>query len=379
MTYHYVGDKYWPGGYPPGDWCTGINEWGVLVISNAQSSKESPLPAGEGVSWCDMTQVPMERAKSAREAVNILGGLIDTYGVGGDFAESCWVCADQHEVWYLEGSLRHWVARKVRDKELLPICNRYVIGSDFDLASKDVVSYAVAQGWYDPSSHTKFSWKDVYGRPTTQSNPRFINREARIAELFGAKWGNITSKDCFAVARDHYAVDSPLYAYPPHMLGKNANKPLCSSSVCFSVVYSVKQKLPSDIGVMMWYAMAAPCSNVYMPIYAGTTELPDVYTMDLTSAADPTSAWWHFKTLMDDVDLNYAVRNPHVRAAWAEFESRQFTTTPMLEAVAARLYRHGNKANKAAALDLLTDYSNNQMMKAYDMAKTLDDWVIAQP
>ncbi len=370
VTYRHIGDLYWPGGYPPGDWCTGLNEFGVTLISNAQNSKEEALPPNTGVSFCDVTEVPMERATTAQQAVEVLGGLIDTYGMAGAWADSCWVVADQNEAWYVEGSLRHWVARRVGDDEILPITNRYLIGTEWDLASDDLIEYAVAQGWYVPTGGEPFSWKDVYGVPSTQNSPRLINREARIIELLEPKWGAITPKDCLEAMRDHYG-DTDMYSYPPHE-ASGAIKPICSSSSCFGVVYHMRSWLPTEIGALMWYRMAASCSGVSIPIYAGTTEFPEVYTMENTDEYDPVSAWWHFKSLMDKVDEDYANLNPHVRKAWYRFEEKELKQTPQLEERALKAYESGNLQLMEK---LLTRYTRTRLNVAYNLAEALNHWI----
>ena len=299
VTFRHIGHRYYEGCYPPStsDWSQGCNEFGVSVLCNAMSSKEYALPPSTGVAYCDMTEVPMERATTSREAVEIFTSLIDEYGVGGDWPNCAWVFGDANEVWYVESGVQHWVARKVRDDEILPISNRYNIGTEWDLASDDLITYAVARGWYDPGSGEPFSWKDVYGVPGTQNNTWLIRREARILDMLSPKWGVITPRDLFELSRDHWEGTS-FYHYPPH----EAASPICSRLSNFGMVFQLRAWLPTEIGTLMWYRMGAPCSSVYIPIYLGTMEFPEVYTTDVTSGYDPESAWWHFKMLMHYVD-----------------------------------------------------------------------------
>jgi len=95
----------------------------------------------------------------------------------------------------------------------------------------------------------------------------------------------------------------------------------------------------------------------------------------LTDEYDPVSAWWHFKTLMDNVDEDYAALNPHVRDAWYKFEEREFKQVPGVEKRALKAYQSGNidKMNK-----ILTGYTNKMLMEAYNKANALNNWVLAQ-
>jgi dipeptidase len=370
ITYRRIGNLYWPGGSPPGDWVTGLNEFGVTLVSNAEKSKETDLPPNTGLSFCDITEVVTERARTAREAVESMGRLIDTFGMGGPWANSCWVMADQKEVWFMEASLRHWVARKVGDDEILPISNRYNIGTKYDLSSADVIKYAVEQKWYDPGSGVPFSWKDVYGVPANQDSPRNINREDRIRKLLTAKWGSISIKDCFDLARDHYE-GTELYSYPSHNAPAEI-RPICSGNNLFGAVYQMRSWLPTKIGALMWYRMAAACSGVYVPIYEATTRLPETYTMDLSDKSDPVSAWWRFRNLMNNVDKNYNTLNPNVRKSWSQFEEIELREIPKLEENALKAYQSGdiNLMEK-----LLTDYTYTHLNDAYNTAAALNDEV----
>jgi dipeptidase len=236
-----------------------------------------------------------------------------------------------------------------------------------------VIDYAVAQGWYDPASGVPFSWKDVYGVPATQNNPRLINREARMRELLTPKWGSITVQDCFDLVRDHYE-GTDLYYYPPHK-APSAIRPLCSGTNVFGVVYHMRSWLPTKIGALMWYRMAAACSSAYVPIYEGTTRLPEVYMSDVTDQYDPDSAWWHFKSLMNNVDEDYEALNPQVRKSWQQFEEIELRQTPQVEERALRAYKCGKFELME---ELLTRYTYTHLNAAYNRAWALNEWVLEQ-
>ena len=57
----------------------GMNELGVTMSCNWMYSKEENLP-GKGVRRYAMRQLILERAKTARDAVKLVGDLIDAYG-----------------------------------------------------------------------------------------------------------------------------------------------------------------------------------------------------------------------------------------------------------------------------------------------------------
>jgi len=397
LTFGYVGARYWPEPGPQSDFCSGVNEWGVTITCNGEQSREPLPPAKTGVPWHHLTELPMERARTAREAVELLGWLVDTFGcppnpgfdiIGG---ENSWVVADQSEAWYVECSYRHWVARKVRPDDFLALCNRYSLSTDFDLHSEDVVTYAEEQGWYDPASDEPFSWRDAYGVKAFQDAPVYDYLVGCMHAQLDAKWGEITLEDCFSAMRDHGEgtplapeSGSPNVLPEPEEFDENAPlvawrplRPYCSALTSGSFVYQLRPGLPPEVGVTMWYHMATSCSSVNVPIYPGTPALPEPYTRaDVTDKADDTSAWWRFKSLADNVDQDFSARHDIVASAWAAFERQELSQLPQLEKDALKLLETGD-ADGAKAL--LGDYTVSRLDDAYETAGRLSQGILTSP
>ena len=127
----------------------GLNEYGVAIGNEAVLTRET-LPA-TGLLGMDLVRLGLERSKTAREATEIIGALIERYGQGGsgqydvDF-RYCggFIIADHAEAYVLESSGRQWIARRVEDRAC--ISNRLTIDTG-SLGSADVESYARARGW----------------------------------------------------------------------------------------------------------------------------------------------------------------------------------------------------------------------------------------
>ncbi len=131
----------------------------------------------------------LERAKTARGAIEVITSLIDEYG----FLPSCGgaetlVIADTKEVWSLEifsvgptgiptsgepGAL--WAARRVPDGHITVVPN-YVRIREIDLddpdqmASSNYMKVAIDRGWYDPKSGKPFIWQEAYAPPVTEGS-----------------------------------------------------------------------------------------------------------------------------------------------------------------------------------------------------------------
>jgi dipeptidase len=131
----------------------------------------------------------LERCSSAREAVKLIGGLVERYGFLPSCGGSEALCiADPRELWEMEicgvgpdwtpeigkpGAI--WAARRVPDDHAIVIANyfriREIDPEDPDtLVSPNYMSEAVGRGWYDPQSGRPFVWQEAYAPPAREGN-----------------------------------------------------------------------------------------------------------------------------------------------------------------------------------------------------------------
>ena len=139
-----------------------VNEWGVAIGSNACLSREDPVEdvaargdIVDGGLAFELRMILAERARTAREAVEIATGLLDRYGYNA--SGRCLHIVGPAEAWQLQMVRgKQYVARRVRDDEVAIIANTYSIREvDFDdrenfVCSPRLVEYAVERGWFDP-------------------------------------------------------------------------------------------------------------------------------------------------------------------------------------------------------------------------------------
>jgi len=136
----------------------------------AQRKMENPTPAAK-FDITMLTLIAMERTRTAREAIKIMGELGEKYGYGFTDTGEMLAVADPNEVWIFEimpvGPLwtptsgkpgAVWCAQRIPDDHVSVCPNESRIGEidlkkpDFFMASPNVVSFAVEQGFYDPKS-----------------------------------------------------------------------------------------------------------------------------------------------------------------------------------------------------------------------------------
>jgi len=96
----------------------GANEHGV-VIGNEAVWTTQPC-AGTGLLGMDLLRLGLERAETARTALEIIIDLLSVYGQGGNCAEhfnftyhNSFLIADRKEAWVLETAGKYWAAERV--------------------------------------------------------------------------------------------------------------------------------------------------------------------------------------------------------------------------------------------------------------------------
>ena len=167
-----------------------------LAIGESTCSQRAELdvPFVEGLTRQIMTveqaQVfALERCASARDAVRLIGSLVEKYGFLPSCGGSEALCiADPRELWVMEicsvgpewtpeggkpGAI--WAARRVPDDHVVVIANyfriREIDPKDPDvLASPNYLTEAVARGWYDPKSGRPFIWQEAYAPAIREGN-----------------------------------------------------------------------------------------------------------------------------------------------------------------------------------------------------------------
>ena len=164
-----------------------INEY-QLGIAESTINQRAELAVtretGQQIMTVEQAQVfALQRCKKARAAVQLIGGLMETYGFlpsSGDGGEDL-VIGDPDEAWVMEifgvgpGWSREsgkpgaiWAAQRLGDDQALIIPNWSIIkeinpqDQDNFLVSANYMQAAIARGWYKPAAGRPFIWQDIY-------------------------------------------------------------------------------------------------------------------------------------------------------------------------------------------------------------------------
>jgi dipeptidase len=353
----------------------GMNQWGVTMSCNWMNSKEKER-IEKGIRRYAIRQLILERAKTARQAVEIIGEFIDKYGQA-DWGGLTYNLADTSEAWSVETTSNYWVARRVKDDEIWAVANRFIIGKDYDLSSKNLIKNVIKQGWYKPKIDGRFNFYKAYGKPENMNQFYDIERENRVQILIKHKKGRLSAEDLFEVLRDRYE-GTKKFTLPQSeenwreiSEAKHIPRTIASNLAQSSSVAVLRSGLPIEIGAMMWYAMVNPQFSGYIPLYAGSTTIAKEYSI-LDSANNVNSAWWAFKNLHNQANKNYAKNYPLVNNFWMDNHHKVVNKQKQIEKKVIFLI---NKGEKNKAIDLLSKFSQSQSEDSLHHAKRLLDLI----
>jgi len=404
----------------------GLNEHGVSIAIEF-------LPMRKGLA-CDKGRVGpnsnhwttsliangLLRAKTAREAIRLIGAMIDEYGFLYYRAPSAGVAlpiADGHEAWLMEifgpgqdwtpASRRPggvWCAQRIPDGEVGCSANRSRIGAvdlkdpDHFLASTNIFTLAEELGFWKLG--TRFLWHDVYGGPGDRSNSL---REWRALSLVAPSLGlkvtgdpasdrypfsvkpdrPLTVSKLMDVMRDGYegtqfdltaqaafkVADgrSPLACPwgPPELfdlLGLKPERAICTPTSGYVFVAQLRNNAPKAIGNLLWFAYGPANTSCFIPLYAGVTDLPDAWGHPANfTRIDRQQPQWNFRLVHNLAHrLPYQKAIKDVQAMIRPAEQRYLDLQPDLEQAAVGIFRkHGPKAAEAFLTAYASDCATN--------------------
>lgn len=320
----------------------GLNEYGVAIGNEAVLTRET-LPA-TGLLGMDLVRLGLERSKTAREATEIIGALIERYGQGGSaqYDEDFRYCggfiiADHSDAYVLESSGRQWTAQRVEDRAC--ISNRFTIDSG-SFGSPDLESYARTRGWCDHESESPFDFAAAYSSRNAgkdKSDPLHARgRLARSRELVSRN-GRRTIREMFAILRDHgVRGEMPPVGDPST---RDDSPTLCMHGSAAGTTASMVAEIPApeaDTIPVLWASMAAPCTSIAFPLFVSGT-LPPVLAAGGEQVSSD-SPWWRFRKIQDLVAMAPERLAP---LAWKRFRPLE----------AAMLERCAEVSHQAARLD----------------------------
>jgi dipeptidase len=398
-----------------------------LVIGETTFDGREELENPEGLlSYWDLIGLALQRATTARGAIEVMTGLVDEYGyrsTGESFS-----IGDAHEAWIMEmigsgagGQGAVWVAVRIPDGYMSCHANKARIGEfpmddpENCMYSDNVVSCAVDRGYYDPGADKPFRFCDAYCPPTVE-NRRYCSTRVwsvfrRAAPSLGLSpdyhrgvegaepyplWirpdERLSVADVIALMRDHYegtpydmtvGVDAGPFGNPNRWrpLPWAADSVQCAwersistQQTGFSFVSQSRSWLPDGIGGVLWYGVDDTYTTCYAPLYCCIYEIPRSYAVGKLGEFTWDSAWWAFNLVSNYACLKYSYMIKDVQAVQSELETGFLAIQPAVDATAAGLARTDPDLMKR----YLTDYSVRQAESVVSRWRDLGAYLITK-
>jgi dipeptidase len=388
-----------------------INEHQLSIGECTDKAKVHPEPQpGKRIFYsAELSRVALERCRTAREAVKLMGELIERYGYYG--TGETLVVAEPQEGWVMEmcgydlnGTDGVWVAQRVPDDGFFVAANQFRIrevrkDAEDMMYSKNIFEAAQRKGWWKPEDGL-LDWTRVYGDGEFHHPYYSLRRVWRAQSLVAPSlklpaWvegpftrtypfsiapdQKLTVENIFAMHRDNYEgtefdLTKGLAAGPfgnPNRFEGQAEgvadkegrltplqgefeRPLNIYRCVYAYVNQSRHWLPDAVGGLIWFGPDRPSTAVLMPFYVGAKGLPASIQKADILRFDRESMWTAFNYVANYVMLKYSYMIKDLQAVRDRFEAQAFGMQQEVENQAVDLWTRGDQD---AARQLLTEYS----------------------
>ncbi len=397
-----------------------------LAIGESTFGGRDELQSNNGLIDCQrLVQLMLERCTTARQAIRLADELTAKYG-WNDYGE-CLTIADKKEVWHFEivgpgkgekGAV--WVAQRVPDNHIAVNANASTIKAidlskpDLFMASKNVFEVAEKKGYYNPNKD-QFSFAHIYA-PHSRASMAARRREWRVYDLlapsqhfdpyasdfpFSVKPDTLVSlEDLIMVFQDYYQdtdydmrkhltvadengkqiispLANPFMPYDANKLHKVnggwgwlGERTIARWYTMYGTIIQLRDWLPDNVGGVTWLAMDNIATSIYIPVYAGTTDLPKSYkTPGRTKGYTNQSAWWAFNRMSTLAAQRWGDAHKDVDNTWQPLQSELIDNQANFETSVLKI-KSTKKQNEA-----LTKYTIQWGNKVVDKAWQLGDFI----
>jgi secernin len=306
----------------------GANEKGVAIGNEAVFTKV-PIEKKPGLIGMDFLRLALERADTARAALDVLINLLETHGQSGNcglqhptYYHNSFIIADPQEAWVMETAGKQWAAVKVKD--VYSISNAITIDTEWDLASTGLVDYAVERGWC--KSRQAFSFSGCYTSWLYTHFSQARPRQCRSSALLRGPSGQVDIPKMMSYLRDHGKDAMPEWSPAPSFLDCDVCMHAGFGPVRRSQsVGSMVSRLTPGMQTHWLTGTSAPCTSTFKPVWIDSG-LPDLGPSP-KAEYDAAALWWGHESLHRAVLGEYTTRlaryQPERDALEAEFKRRE--------------------------------------------------------
>ena len=398
------------------------NEHSLFITETTFGGRPELENPNGGIDYGSLIYITLQRAKTAREAINIIVDLANTYGYcssGESFS-----IIDQNEAWIMEligkgpdqkGIV--WVALRIPDGYVSAHANQARITTfpwkdkENCLYAKDVAKFAREKGWFT-GKDADFSFADAYA-PLDFGAMRGC--EARVWAFFRTVAADMDQYEDYAMGhnpnnrmplwvmprekvspkllmdcmRDHYegtkmdmttdigaGGEGCPYRWRP-MYFEVDGVEYCNERATATqqtAFWLVGQARPGKTGIL-WFGTDDAATSPLTPIYVTSTEVPECLkdgNGTMLKYSD-TSMFWITNRVAQFAYLRYNVVGKNVREVVDMWENQMLELIPMMDAKIANVSYKEKKARKVA-----TDFSVETAQALFNVWTNLDKYLMVK-
>ncbi len=392
-----------------------MNEHGLIITETTYGGRHELYNPEGIIDYGSLIYITLQRAKTAREAIDTIVSLANTYGYASE-GESFSI-ADENEAWIMEligkGPGKKgivWVARRVPDGYISGHANQARITTfplndpENTLYAEDVISLAREKGYFNGKDE-EFSFADAYApldfsgmrgcearvwsffRMFTEGMDKYLdyamghNPENRMP-LWVKPTHKLSPKQVFDAMRDHYE-GTPLdmttdigagghalpYRWRPmnfEVDGKTYvnERATATQQTGFWMVGQARKGKTS----ILWFGTDDAATSPLTPIYVNTTEAPECLREGngtMLKYSD-TSMFWITNRVAQFAYLRYDLIGKHVREVIDEWENKALDLVKNIDIAM------GNTPNAKKKAKIATEFSTNAAQGLFDIWANLD-------
>jgi dipeptidase len=357
----------------------GVNEFNLALSAtnsvdvNDAAKKADPL-VDTGVIEADIPTLILPQAKTAREAVELLGKIVSEQGAGEGNGV---LMADPNEAWYMEiGSGHQWVAVRVPQDKYLFVANGMRI-HDVNLedganviASPGLANFVRTHKLLSHVDVKHFNFAQAFGKLGDSYN---VDREwmgqhmltpsakqkvrAEQYPLFMTPDRKIAVSDIARVLRADFK-GTPL----AHR--KDADRPMGVDRTIETHVFELRADMPKALQVLTWQSFGNRSGAVLVPMYENAMKDVPAVLRSGSDVYENHSAYWAFRANGTLAQTNSAKYAP-VMAAW---QQRMEETFQGQQAAVDGMLKNLSRESPAAAVGFANQWSNGNMLWAVQSA-----------
>lgn len=412
-----------------------MNEHQIIIGESTWGGLKSQLDPQGILDYGSLMYLALQRAKTAREAIEVITNLANEYGYASS-GESISI-ADPNEVWFLEmigkapkivngknvNKGMVWVAIKLPEGTISAHANQARITQfplndpENCLYAKDVISHARDLGLFK-GKDSEFSFAHTYG-PADNSTIRgcdarvwsFFNRyaaedmqpylkyamgdntQSRMPLYVKAKQ-KLSIKEVADMMRDHYegtAMDMTKdigaggntlpYRWRPmdfEVDGKTYlnERAIATQQTGFWFVGQSRSFMPKEIGGIFWFAVDDAGTSPLTPIYTSSTAISSHYALGNGSMLEysPSSMFWLTNRIAQFAYLRYDHIGAEVRSEIDKHENAKIAETQAIDKTASIMVQESPQFVR----EFLTNYSVNTANALFEKWKKLDEYLLVK-